>query len=145
MAAITETLRFKIERTCSNPNEVYLRWRTALGAIESHLFTGETEEGIEVSEGGTYQDITQRRSKAIAKPGTQFLTVRAGLLTSEKYDAVASIATSPEVVRAYPVNSGKPAESVYIVPGSLTPKDSAKALQDIEFKIEIRKLNALTN
>lgn len=144
MAAKTETLRFKIERNCPDKG-IYLRWRNPLGGIDSHLFTGETEAGTEITESGTYQDVTQRHNRVVGKSGSAMLTVRAGLLTSAQYDTIAAIATSPEVVRAYPVDSGKPAEPVYIVPGTLTPKDSMKALQEIEFRIEVRKLNALTN
>lgn len=144
MAAKTETLRFVINRTCNN-NAVYLRWRSPLGAIESFMFTGETEETPEIAEGNTYHDITKRHNKVIAKPGTLYLTLRAGLLTSAQYDLVATLMNSPEVVRAYPLSSGKKAEPVYVIPGSLTPKDSMKALQDVELRIEVRKMNALTN
>ena len=144
MAAKTETLRFKIDRTCNN-NAVYLRWRNPLGGIDSFLFTGETEEGTDITEGTAYQDVTKRHNKVVGKAGTRYLTVRAGLLTDAQYNAIANIATSPMVVRAYALDTGKAAEQVYVVPGSLTPKDSMKALQDVEFRIEVRKLNALTN
>lgn len=144
MAAKTETLRFRIERNCPDKG-VYLRWRNPLGGIDSFLFTGETEEQPEVSESGAFQNITQRHSKVISKQGVLFLTVRTGLLTADQYDAIANIANSPEVVRAYPVDSGKAAESVFVVPGSFPSKDSMKGLQEVEFRIEVRRLNALTN
>lgn len=144
MAAKTETLRFKIERPCKYQS-IYLRWRNPLGGLDSFLFSGETEEQPEINENTTFQDVTQRHSKVLSKSGSLSLTVRAGLLTTDQYDAIAQIMTSPEVVRAYPVDSGKKSEPVYVVPGSITPKDSQKTLQDVELRIEIRKLNALTN
>jgi hypothetical protein len=144
MAALTEVLRFKIDRSCYL-NQIYLMWRNRFGVMEGWLFTGEKDTDLDVKETSSYQQIDRRHTIAKAKPATILITVRTGNLTESQAMAISAVHTSPEVRRVYKLDSGRPSEKVYVLPGSFQIKNETEARFSIEFKVEVEHVNALVN
>lgn len=143
MANVTNPYLFRIVRNLCDVT--VLRWINSKGAYEVFPFTGIPSTDTENLENPTLQTETQRNTLPLAKPSREVVTLRAGNLTHGQYRGLQGLFTSPRVYIIHPRNSGLPAEPVYVLPGTFTTDDVFEMTHEVEFKIQTKFINALTN
>lgn len=119
----------------------YLRWQTWLGNWEGWLFSGEAD--TKVAQDAPVSLATEDgNTLAIAKPGAETLTLRAGNLSTAQHRAICTLVTAPQVYLQAQNGALTP---VYVADNSAGSRTTTDSRHTFQVDIILPAANSLTN